>query len=257
MNVLLFYPSETVIKPDTGSRIYSVRLTGHRHQYLINRHQITSVGTTVKAGIIGGLLGSATLVSVTADASELEFQIDANMLVPPRSKTRMIIGVPRPQTVKKIIQVAASFGVSSIDFVLFEKSIKSYLSSAIWSHESLQVEVLESLEQVADTVAPTIAIHPRAHEFFNEIKNDPLVDQSEKIIFDSIGSVFNRDVNSTDTSYTVAFGPEAGFIDSERALFKEFGFKIHTLGPRMLRLEHAACAALSRITAVTPPSAPV
>jgi 16S rRNA (uracil1498-N3)-methyltransferase len=50
--------------------------------------------------------------------------------------------------------------------------------------------------------------------------------------------------------YVVAAGPEAGFADAEEAMLAEQGFVPVKLGPRILRTETAALAALAALNAL-------
>jgi 16S rRNA (uracil1498-N3)-methyltransferase len=52
------------------------------------------------------------------------------------------------------------------------------------------------------------------------------------------------------THYTVAAGPEAGFDDKEEGAFAGAGFVPASLGPRVLRTETAALAALAALNAL-------
>lgn len=59
-----------------------------------------------------------------------------------------------------------------------------------------------------------------------------------------------RDLPRPDGPLLLAVGPEGGFSESERAALKQCGFVGVRLGPRVLRTETAALAALSALQAV-------
>ena len=45
----------------------------------------------------------------------------------------------------------------------------------------------------------------------------------------------------------IAIGPESGWTDAELSDFKDAGFETLSLGERILRVEHAAAYAISRV----------
>jgi 16S rRNA (uracil1498-N3)-methyltransferase len=58
-----------------------------------------------------------------------------------------------------------------------------------------------------------------------------------------------REIN-VETAATIAAGPEAGFAPEERAALERAGFVKASLGPRVLRTETAALAALAALNAL-------
>ncbi len=64
------------------------------------------------------------------------------------------------------------------------------------------------------------------------------------------GSSLKEILSNTATALTLAAGPEAGFSDGEQAMLAAAGFAAVRLGPRVLRTETAALAALAAINAL-------
>lgn len=56
-----------------------------------------------------------------------------------------------------------------------------------------------------------------------------------------------KDLNAEDGVITLLSGPEGGFSEQERALSRSAGFETVRLGPRILRTETAALAALTAV----------
>jgi 16S rRNA (uracil1498-N3)-methyltransferase len=61
---------------------------------------------------------------------------------------------------------------------------------------------------------------------------------------------FSKLVKDKGTSFTLAAGPEAGFTEEEEKAFVDAGFVPVRLGPRVLRTETAALAALAALNAL-------
>lgn len=241
MNCLLFYSTECQLIEDTPkSKRFHAVLKGERASYVQKRHEITNVGIQVKCGILDGLMGVAKLENYTKD--KMEFTLNLTQEPPLSKKTKVVIGIPRPQTVKKIIQVVASFGITEIHFVRFEKSIKSYCYSKVWEKASLDSEILESLEQVCDTSNKDIKKWDNSKDFFKD-QFFSWINANKKIyLFDGR---MNNLLGKLESECILVFGPEAGFTQKELEYFTELKIDGISLGDRMFRLEHALLYGLS------------
>jgi RsmE family RNA methyltransferase len=240
MNLVLFYPHE--VQSDG-----SIQLTGARAQAVLDQHDIRAVGVTLKAGVRDGRLGRAQ-VTALADASSEAFSVSFALTLssepPARSPIEVVVGYPRPQTVKKIIQVAVSFGIKALHIVPFDKSIKSYQSSKVWMPENLEAELLESLQQVCDTTAPDILRYRSLTDFIKSCNDRAFDFWKHAVVFDARGA---RALSQEVHTRCIVFGPEAGFSEQELALFTQHNVPLFALGDRMLRLEHAVCAGLQSL----------
>jgi 16S rRNA (uracil1498-N3)-methyltransferase len=237
MNLLLFYPDE--IQSEGVAAV-----TGPRAVNIIKQHEITKTGISLKAGVRGGKIGKALVTTFDINVvghEKIDFQTSFTEEPPQRNDIEVIIGLPRPQTVKKIIQVATSFGIAAIHFVPFEKTIKSYQSSKIWTSENIENEIMESLQQVCDTCAPNLFRYPTLKEFYSNFVDRLPEFWQQTVVFDSRGAI---NMNQHSTFKYLIFGPESGFSDSELELFSNRAVTLVSLGQRMLRLEHAVCASL-------------
>jgi RsmE family RNA methyltransferase len=240
MNLVLFYPHE--VQSDG-----SILLTGARAQAVLDQHDIRAVGVTLKAGVRGGRLGRAQVTALSESGSEaarVSFTIALSAEPPARSPLEVVVGYPRPQTVKKIIQIAVSFGIKALHVVPFDKSIKSYQSSKVWLADNLEAELVESLQQVCDTTAPEIHRYRSLSEFINACDARSLDVWKHAVVFDARGT---RTLPDKAQTHCIVFGPEAGFSEQELALFATHDVPLFSLGERMLRLEHAVCAGLQSL----------
>jgi 16S rRNA (uracil1498-N3)-methyltransferase len=76
-------------------------------------------------------------------------------------------------------------------------------------------------------------------------------DQAAKILLTPrADTAFSRILKNDDASYAIAAGPEAGFTAQEEAAFLDAGFVPAKLGPRVLRTETAALAALAALNSL-------
>ncbi len=158
---------------------------------------------------------------------------------PKRLPIRVLVGLSRPQTVKKVLQLATQIGIEELLFFEAESSQKSYASAEIWKEENLEREIRLAMEQAWDPQAPVISGPKR----LNEDAFLPLTDRDEpqRILLDgewkegADGSEHRIEADS----FILALGPEAGLTSTERNFFLENAFQTLSLGPRILRVEAA------------------
>ncbi|NUM42219.1 MAG: RsmE family RNA methyltransferase [Leptospiraceae bacterium] len=79
---------------------------------------------------------------------------------------RLFSSIQRPQTIKKILQLAATLQVEEVFFFIARKSEKSYLNSPIWNSENLNKELILGLEQGKKIHLPKIKILKNVKEVF-------------------------------------------------------------------------------------------
>ena len=176
----------------------------------------------------------------------------------------LIIGLSRPQTVRKVIQAGVMLGVRSIHFVRSERGEKSYAHSSALEEGALQDEILKALEQVWDSRAPTVRVHRNFSYFVKHHLPDLLgpdllgaEGDRAKALLAHPGSAplsaatLSAPVGPLDR-FVIAIGSERGWGDCEVAKFQEQGFAMVGLGPRVLRVELAVTFLMGRLSALFP-----
>ncbi len=223
------------------------RLSGKRAQYFRDTHALP-VGAVVRCGIWNEASGHAEILSSEDGVVLLSLQLSERQISAPRIE--LIVSVPRPQTVKKILALSAMMGVEKLHFVRTEGTEKSYLISKSLEKDLIQEELIKGLEQACSTKAPEVYIHPRFKPFIEEIIPASKLANAVGIIADTkarpnltIGSV---KIDRAQPAI-LAIGPESGWNDFEREQFKNLGFEAVSLGPRQLRVEVAAAVMLGQI----------
>lgn len=217
-----------------------------------------SVGQTLRVGVLEGKLGQAKVISIAHDIIELSVVLD---LTPPkRDPTELIVAVPRPQTVKKVIQSVTTMGVSKLHFVRSENSEKSYLASHSLREEEIQKEIIKGLEQACDTIAPEVIIYPKFKPFIEEYLSKTILELNPLMIVahtrDADTSMASQVLSHKMQPIIISVGPELGWSEYEFRRILELGFKPVSLGERVLRVETAATAliaqaAMLRATAIS------
>jgi len=239
VNSLLILPNELV-----GPT--SARLDGARALYAFETHGVRD-GQTVKVCVLGGLRGEAKVLAATTVSISLELSVSLPPLEP--NPFSLIVGVSRPQTVKKVIQAAVMFGVSSLHFVRSELGEKSYLQSRSLDADQIEEETIKALEQVWDSRAPEIVVH-RTFSYFMENKLNEIATTLEtlssgrhprRFVAHPGGEILSCSDAALlkDSSAMIAIGPERGWSETEVRAFKDAGFQMVGLGDRVVRVELA------------------
>jgi RsmE family RNA methyltransferase len=170
---------------------------------------------------------------------------------PPLERTPLdlIVGVPRPQTVKKVVQAAAMLGVRSVHFVRSELGEKSYLQSHALKEEELHLEGIKALEQVWDSQLPNVRVH-RSFDYFMDKQLPSLEDARAvcRLVAHPGGKVLSvQHATTILDEQIVAIGPERGWSDNEVSTFRERGFDVVSLGCRVVRVEVATVLLIGQL----------
>ena len=232
MNLILFEPTETVAPlPRRDPR------AAHLLEVLRRR-----VGDTFDAGLVNGPRGKGTLAALDADALILTFAWGATP--PPLDPITLILGLPRPQTARKILQEATALGVAALHFVTTEKGEPNYAHSTLWRSGEWRRHLIAGAEQAFDTRLPEVT-HGRA--LADALAS--LAKDSTRLALDNYESPQSLGVCDVPRTKPVvlALGPERGWSANERDGLRANGFTFAHLGPRVLRTETAAVATVAVI----------
>ena len=239
MNLILFEPAETaapLLRTDPRAR----------HILDVLRR---SVGDTFDAGLINGPRGKGTLAVVDPLTLTLTFTWGA--APPPLDPIALVLGLPRPQTARKILQEATALGVRALHFFTSEKGEPNYAQSTLWSSGEWRRHLMAGAEQAFDTRLPEVTHAPSLAEVIRSLPEAAL-----QLVLDNYESSealsqchVLRDTTNPATPMIIALGPERGWSARERELLRARGFTFVHLGPRVLRTETACVAAVSLVKA--------
>jgi 16S rRNA (uracil1498-N3)-methyltransferase len=210
-----------------------VRLTGRRLRHVTDVHR-AAVGEELVVGVSNGRIGRGTITRLDAEALEMDVSLDSDPL--PALPLTLILALPRPKVLNRVIASAASLGIKRIVLINAWRVEKSYWSSPRLSVENLRAQSILGLEQARDTVLPTI--EPR--RLFRPFVEDELAALARGtralVAHPHAREACPRDVREP---VTLVIGPEGGFIDAEIGSLEHIGFTPVTIGERILRVETA------------------
>lgn len=207
----------------------------------INKVLRAKVGDSLKIGQLGGSLGSAIIDRITPTCIELS-DVQLNMAPPAKLDVTVILALPRPKVLRRLIMDMTALGVRDIVLINSYRTQKSYWQSPLLAR--LDEFILEGLQQGVDTIAPTITLQKRFKPFIEDelaslMTNQAIVAHPYSEL--SFSQYLEQQLASAESALpTVVFiGAEGGWIDYEITLLAAQGCHIVHIGSRILRTEAA------------------
>ncbi len=237
MNTLLLTPEEAA-----GARDGRVRLADDRRVAHVRTVHRAAAGAVVNAGVLGGRLGTARVVTLDEGGLELDLTLDREP--PPPVPLVLVLALPRPKVVRRVLQAVTTLGVKRLALVAAWRVEKSYWESPLLADAAVHAELVLGLEQAGDTMLPTVSLH-RLFKPFVEDELPALAAETRRLVaHPNAASACPRAVREP---VTLAIGPEGGFTEYELGKLGAEGFAAVSLGPRVLRVEQAVSALVGRL----------
>ncbi|HMK73052.1 MAG TPA: RsmE family RNA methyltransferase, partial [Myxococcaceae bacterium] len=180
-----------------------------------------------------GRLGSAEVVRSEPGSVLLRVTLDAPP--PARPGVDVVLAVPRPKALRRLLASAAALGVDRLFLVNAARVEKSYFASPVLERARTAASLSEGLEQAQDTVAPEVQVFSRFRPFVED-SLDALLGPTTRLLLhpspepSPLGLLPGGRV-------ALAIGPEGGWVPFERELLAARGFAPVSFGPRTLRVE--------------------
>ncbi len=200
------------------------------------------LGDKIAVGKANGMIGEANVNEITDHSVQLA--INWTRQSPAPLPTTLIIALPRPKMVKRIIQTVATMGVKELYFINSYKVEKSFWQSPWLTEPKLLENVILGLEQAMDTQLPNIHLKKRFKPFVED--ELPEISKNSLRLVAHPGDHQECPIQVKQQT-TLAIGPEGGFIPYEIDKLLECGFEAVSLGDRILRTETAVPVLLSKL----------
>lgn len=243
MNIIILFESD---KQDNG--LYHLSDYRAEHIRSILKSQIND---RLEIGILNGQQGTASVQSITENEIilsdvQLEETLQNNITID------IIVALPRPQTVKKVLFISAMMGVRNIFFIRSNRVEKSFFHSPLLEEKNYNRFLIDGLQQGKKTLLPMVSIHDKFKPFmqdslrlfYKERQEQPLMLLPELEISDTLLDVYDK----KNKHVLVAIGPEGGWVPFETEMMTSLGFHKFKLGGWTLRVEYALTACLAQIS---------
>lgn len=235
MNVILLSPEDLLA--DHRACIKNPRQLEHIKQV----HGAT-VGDQLKVGLINGNLGEGLVTELDDNAIYLD--IDLHQAPPQALPLTLVLGLPRPKMMRRILQTVATLGVKQLHLINSYRVEKSYWQTPFLEAENIREQLILGLEQGCDTRLPEVHLHKRFKPFVEDALPTIVADTRALVAHPYTETACPSQI---DYSLTLAVGPEGGFISYEIDLLEKCGFEAVHLGERIMRVETAVPYLLGRL----------
>lgn len=201
--------------------------------------------------VAGGRVFHGEVISVKE--GEVLFNLLGEIAAEPALPITLVMAVYKFDRMEWAIEKATELGVGAIVPVIAARTDKHLAQSSAkrierWrriAHEASQQSRRSDVPLIADTVS--LASHVRAD---SACARFVLAEQERtttlRFALDELLSMSPGEAPSLE----VAVGPEGGWTPGEEALFDSSGWRAVSLGPRILRAETAAIAALAVVASI-------
>jgi RsmE family RNA methyltransferase len=238
VNLLLLFDEDFL--PDG-----TARLTGRRAQHA--REVLRAEpGETLRVGRLGGLVGTGEVLENTADA--LHLRVALTEPPPARAQVDLLLAIPRPKALKKVLPAVASLGVDRVVLVNAARVEKSYFDSKVLAPAFVQELLLQGLEQARDTHLPEVLVRERFRPFVEDELDALFGTQALRLLpHPPARQPLTATGVERASRVVLAIGPDGGWVPFEAQLLEAHGFHPFTLGPRILRVETAVPVLLGQV----------
>lgn len=243
MNIILLEANEL-----DGDR---VTLSDRRAEHIVKVLQ-ASPGDILRVGIIDGCRGRAQVLSLVRKYPfSVSLTVTWDALVEERPFLDLILALPRPIMLKRILSQVTALGVGTIHLIHANRVEKSFWEAGILEEDECRSHLLLGLEQAVDTRLPKVVVHPRFKPFIEDFCPTLHGEHGLRLIADPGGErpLAAMSIPSSERIF-LAVGPEGGWVDYELGKFREQGFSCCSFGSRILKVDTAIVALHGAITAL-------
>lgn len=233
MNLIILFESDFT---DSVTAVLDDRRFTHVYNV-----QKPTLGDRLKVGLLNGNIGSGEVISLSDN--KIALRVDLTYSPPAELPLTLLLALPRPKMLKRVLQTVSAMGVKKLYLINSYRVDKSYWGSPVLERQ-VNEHLLLGLEQAGDTVMPEVHLRKRFK---------PFVEDELPTIAAESRALLAHPYNATpcpapeDKPTTLAIGPEGGFIPYEVEKLNQCGFESIHIGERILRVETAVPALLSRL----------
>jgi RsmE family RNA methyltransferase len=200
------------------------------------------VGQPLRVGLERGPLGTGVVRMVSDAAVELEVHCSGTSPAPPGID--LVLALPRPKVLARVLRTAATFGVGRIDVINAWRVDKSYWRSRVLAPAATAEALRRGCEQGMTTWVPVL----HCERFFTGFlaRAGAAGDHRPRLVAHP-GAENLSEVVPQGGPAVVAIGPEGGWIEREVDALVALGFRPVSLGARVLSVEAAVAALLAQL----------
>lgn len=218
-----------------------VELNQRQLRHVLEVHQANE-GDELRVGMINGNVGTGVITHLTTEKMRLE--VDLVLPSPAALPLTVLLALPRPKMLKRSLQHLTALGVKKIILMNSYRVEKSFWQSPWLRPEKIREQLILGLEQARDTVLPEVILEKRFKPFVED-RLPALMDGKRGLVAHPVGGECCP--HQITEPAVLAIGPEGGFIEYEVDKLEQAGFQRIHLGSRILRVETAVTAIVSKL----------
>ncbi len=230
-----------VLKKDDFIGNENVILKGRRFKHLKKVNRVKK-NHELSCGLLNGKIGTGVITKISDDFLEMKTCLE-NKPPEPLPLT-LVLSLPRPKMLKRIIENVTSLGVKKIYLINSWRVEKSYWQSPLLDKDNLEKYLILGLEQSRDTILPEIY---QKRFFTSFVKEDLPLIAKDSMCITAHPKTLKKCPSSINNKTTLVIGPEGGFIDKEVETLESIGFETCNIGQRILRVETAVTYVIARL----------
>lgn len=203
-------------------------------------------GEEFDLGVIDGPRGKGRVTALPAEGG-VEYAATLGAEPPALAPVRLIVGLPRPQTARKILQECTALGVAALDFVTAGRGDPNYAQSSLWTAGEWREHLVEGAQQAFCTRLPAVSSGRKLAGALAGLPPDTLRLALDN--YEAAAGLAEVPLPAAPAEAVLALGPERGWDAGDRDALRAAGFALVHLGPRVLRVETACVAATAILKA--------
>ncbi len=187
-------------------------------------------------------------VSKTGEASEVRFNLVAELDADPALPVTLVMAVYKFDRMEWAIEKATELGVAAIAPVIARRTEKHLAQAAEKRAERWRRIAREASQQARRSDVPLIHEPVDLAERLRAATGAARIVLAEQERTTTLRHAIEEAIDAAKEempTLEIAIGPEGGWAPAEEALFDDNGWRAVSLGPRILRAETAAIAALA------------
>jgi 16S rRNA (uracil1498-N3)-methyltransferase len=206
--------------------------------------------------VAGGFVFRAEIVAVSPQ--EVRFNLIAELEADPALPITLVVSVFKFDHMEWGIEKATELGVATIAPVIARRTEKHLAQAAAKRVERWRRIAHEAAKQSRRSDVPEILdpqpLAERVKAAGDGVTRIVLAEQERGVtlraVVEEAMAAADNSANNEMPKLELAFGPEGGWAPEEEALFDANGWRAASLGPRILRAETAAIAALAVVASI-------
>ena len=235
MNLILLFKKDFI---DNSNKVC---LKDYRQKHVLEIHK-AALGDKLTVGMENGLIGVGCVTSL--DENVLEMDVDLKQDPPSVFDLTLILSLPRPIMLKRVLFSVASLGIKRIYLINSSRVEKSFWNSHLLRDENYKEQLILGLQQSRDTIMPQVILKDKFKPFVEDELPDIIKGTRPFVAHPYASKQCPYNIGSP---ITLAVGPEGGFIPYEVKKLIECGFTAVHLGERTLHVESAIASLVARL----------